>query len=193
MKIYYWSNFSDSDCEDILTDTKVDKSKYNCPYYNGYNNDEEITEYAIMEPETSKNVLSNILVKNDSDVVNLDPYQKSHKLLSKWYLPVTIAILHRSSPILNNLLQIDCAPNSELIDIENQQNSSELVKFGRINLVAYIVKISQDRCTVTINDHTNIKQCILLEDQMLRVGEYYDIFAKISEKGYIVIEYINHI
>lgn len=98
---------SDSDCENYFTDTKIDKSKYNCPYYNGHENAEEVMEYAVMEPEKSSKALSSMLIKNDEEIINANPYEKSTRLLSKTYFPVTLAILKQTRPSFHNLLEID--------------------------------------------------------------------------------------
>ena len=108
---------SDSEAED-----KVDKSKYNCPYYNKHTNDAEVIEYAVMEP-ASKNY-EGVLLKSEvnkegskepkkSLKTNNEIMAKSIRVLSKIYTPITVKMLHLSKPSMPLVRVINLPDDTE--------------------------------------------------------------------------------
>ena len=162
---------SDSDSEG--EEKVIDKSVYNCPYYNKHVSNADVIEYAAME--SSSKWYDKLYLKSEfnpavpNSVSNC--YSMSLRIQWKLYIPVTIKLLSYSKPTL---------PTYTLGN----------VSFFRIKVVGYVTSVSDLNCLVIFNDHTSIANWILLKNQNLQVNDYYTIYGRLNEKGLIVIETI---
>ena len=151
----------------------VDKSKYNCPYYNKHTINSDVIEFAAMEPASKS--YDKLFLKSESSTVVpssvSNNYSMSARIQWKLYVPVTVKLLSYWKRTL---------PTYTLGKIS----------FLRIKIVGYIVSVSHLNSLVVFNDHTAIAKWIMLKNQNLHVSDYYSIYGKLNEKGYIIIEHI---
>lgn len=195
---------SDSDSE---TEDKVDKSKYNCPYYNKHTNDAEVIEYAVMEP-ASKNYEA-VLLKSENNKEDAKESKKTSKasneimtrsirVLSKIYTPITVKMLHLSKPSLPLVRVINLPDDTGKenicdVDAEVDSTSKRSILFGKVSLTGYITEIGHGGCTALFNDHTAACHLILVKPENFKLNEYYTIFGKVSDKGYVLVEWSQHV
>lgn len=207
--------FSDSDSSDGQSN---DKSKYNCPYYNKHRSEMEVFEFASMEPSNKKYDLllkseteNNHEISNDKNegrLINEEIkenteqkerskaklYDKSAKILNKLFMPITAKMLlksQQSGSLLRVLNLPDQDKDNQVIDLDEVKmpDPKSQILFGRVILVGYIAAITNQGLSAVFNDHTGSCHLILVKPETFHINSYYRIGGKISDKGYIVVEW----